>query len=193
MINQYASLITVQTEQWQKFNEFRNVLTNKDVNMHTRRKLLESCVRSRLRYGTQAWYTNEQQLKKLEVYWFQCMRNTVKGGWKRKHVPIGIETDNVEADYSFVYSNEQIRTIIGAQDVTSHINAHYLKYIAHVCRDENNAITKKMMFARATRDYYRDQWIEISKLLVGIDQAKRTTQSRTEFAELVRHRISMSP
>ena len=106
-----------------KFNELRNILTDKDVNMHTRRKLLESCVRSRLTYGTQAWYPNEQQLKKLEVCWFQCMRNMVKGGWKRKHVPTEIDTEDAEADYSFVYSNEQIRTIIGAQDVTSHVNA----------------------------------------------------------------------
>ena len=74
----------------------------------------------------------------------------VKGGWKRKHVPTEIDTEDDEADYSFVYSNEQIRTIIGAQDVTSHINAQYLKDIAHVCRAENNAITKKMLFSKAT-------------------------------------------
>ena len=81
-----------------------------------------------------------------------------------------------------------------AQSFELKINAQYLKYIAHVCRAENNAITKKIMFAKATRDYYRDPWIKISKLLgVDIDQAKRTTQSRKEFAELVRHRISKSP
>ena len=51
MINQYASLITIQTEQWQN-SELKNVLTDSDLN--TRRKLLESCVRSRLTYGTQA-------------------------------------------------------------------------------------------------------------------------------------------
>ena len=37
-----------------KFNELRNVLTDKKINMKTRKKLLESCVRSRLLYGVQA-------------------------------------------------------------------------------------------------------------------------------------------
>ena len=50
-----------------KFNELRNVTTGHAVNMRTRRKVLESCVRSGLTYGTQGWYPNEQQMKKLEV------------------------------------------------------------------------------------------------------------------------------
>ena len=37
-----------------KFNELRNIRTDRVVNMRTRKKLLESCVRSRLTYGTQA-------------------------------------------------------------------------------------------------------------------------------------------
>ena len=66
-----------------KFNELRNVLTaDINVNLRTRRKLLESCVRSHLTYGTQAWFPNEQQMWKLEICWFQCLRSMVKGGWK---------------------------------------------------------------------------------------------------------------
>ena len=37
-----------------KFNELRNVLCDTDVNLRTRRKILEACVRSRLLYGTSA-------------------------------------------------------------------------------------------------------------------------------------------
>ena len=52
-----------------KFNEMRQVLTDNKVNMTTRMKLMEACVRSRLLYGTQAWYINEECTKKVEAGW----------------------------------------------------------------------------------------------------------------------------
>ena len=183
---------------WAKFNELRTVLTDNKVNMQTRRKLLESCVRSRLIYGTQACYPKEHQMKKLEACWYGCMRSMVKGGWRRKHVPKKKKKKDVDeeedVDYSFVYSNEQVRKIVGSQDIKDHVNAQYLKYIGHVCRAENNEITKIMLFAKAKRAYYRDPWIKIARIL-GVDQnqAKRATQSRKEFAELVRKSTNKSP
>ena len=172
-----------------KFNELRNILTDHRVNMRTRRKILESCVRSRLTYATQAWYPNEQQMKKLEVCWNQCLRSMVRGGWKRKG-----DSNESEADYSFVYTNKRIQDIVGTQSVRRHINRVYLKYIGHVCRAENTAITKKIMFARSTKAYYRDPWIKISAMLgVTMEQAKRVTQSRNKFAELVQKCTISSP
>lgn len=58
---------TLFTDHWtaralSKFNELCKVLADNEVLMHTRRKILESCVRSRLTYGTQAWYPSEQQI-----------------------------------------------------------------------------------------------------------------------------------
>ena len=76
-----------------KFYEHKSVLCDTNVNLLTRRKILESCVRSRLTYGTAAWFPNEQELKKLEGCWNQCLRNMVKGGWKRKHVPESDDED----------------------------------------------------------------------------------------------------
>ena len=62
----------------------------------------------RLTYGTQAWFPNEQHMRKLEICWFQCLRNMVKGGWKR------IETSDHsdEVDYTFVYSNQELEKIL---------------------------------------------------------------------------------
>ena len=121
----------------------------------------------------------------------------VKGGWKRKNVQDGDfneEEEDLEVDYSFIYSNQQIQDIVGTQPVRNYIDAQYLKYIGHVCRAENNAYTKKMVFAKATRRNYRDPWIKISNLLgVTIEQDKRVTQSRKKFAELIRKRINSSP
>ena len=64
-----------------KFNELHSVLTDHNVNiMATRTKLLEACVRSCLSYSAQACLPEEVQMKKLEVCWFQCLRNMVRGG-----------------------------------------------------------------------------------------------------------------
>ena len=166
------------------------VLTDINVNLRTRRKLLESCVRSRLTYGTKAWFPNEQQMRKLEICWFQCLRSMVKGGWKR------IETSDHsdEVDYTFVYSSQELEKILKTVPLRDFIYSQHLKYIAHICRAENTAITKKMLFAKPTKRFYRDPWLKAADLLgVSADQAKRLTQSRREFAELVRQRFNLTP
>ena len=50
-----------------------------------------------------------------------------------------------------------------------------------------------MLFAKATKRFYRDPWLKAADLLgVSADQAKRLTQSRREFAELVRQRFNLT-
>ena len=170
-----------------KFNELRNVLTDWNVNLRTRRKLLESCVLSRLVYGTQAWFPNEEQLNKLEVCWIQLQRSMVRGGWARKKTADEAE----EKDYSFVYTNVDIQRIMQTTPLRNFVYSQYLKYIAHICRLPNTSIPKKLLFAKPSRKYSRDIWIKISELLgVSAEQAKKLTQSRCGFAELVRKRLS---
>ena len=167
-----------------KFNELRKALCDRDINIQTRRKMLEACVRSRLTYGLQACYPKESEMKKLESCWVGFMRRMVRGGWKRR------EPENEdEEEYSFVYTNERIRGIIQAMPLRSFIEAQYLKYIGHVCRSTNSNLTKIMLFAQPSRRYFRDPWIRISRLLgVSSDQSKMLTQTRTEFAALIRER-----
>ena len=179
-----------------KFNEFRTVLCDTNVYIRTRRKILEACVRARLTYGTAASFPNEHQMKKLEACWMQCLRNMVKGGWSRKNVPGSSEdeSEDQEVDYAFVYTNKQIQDILKTTPLKDFIYSQYLKYVGHVCRAENSSLTKIMMFARPQRRFYRNPWIKISELLgVSTDQAKRMTQSRKEFAELVRRRFNSTP
>ena len=125
-----------------KFNELHNVLTDQSINKRTRKKMLESCVMTRLTYGTQAWFPNEQELWKLKTSWFQCLPNMVKGGWKRIFIPDGTEDEELDADYGYAYSNEKIQKIIGTQPLENCIKSQYLKYIGHVCRAENSRLTK---------------------------------------------------
>ena len=51
-------------------------------------------------------------------------------------------------------------------------HSQHLKYIGHLCRAENTALTKILFFAKSDRKYYRDPWGKISGLLgVSSDEA----------------------
>ena len=90
-----------------KFNELRTVLCDTDINLKSRRKILEACVRSRLLYGVSAWAPKEREIKQLETCWFRLLRTMVKGGWKRHE-----SADESEVDYRFVYTNSDLAGII---------------------------------------------------------------------------------
>lgn len=172
-----------------KFNELRTALCDTNIQLQTRSKLLEACVRSRLTYGLQSCYPKEAEMKKLEGCWSGLLRNMVKGGWKRKD-PVEEDGEN----FSLVYSNERVQKIIQAEPLRGYIDAQYLKYIGHVCRSTNCSLTKTMLFAQSGRSHFRDPWIKIARLLgVSDDQAKRLTQKRSEFAALIHRRTRALP
>ena len=91
-----------------KFSEMKNVLTDTNVYMRTKRKILEACVRSRHTYATQAALPNEKQLKKLEACWYQLLRSMVKGGWVREQS----QEESDEENYIFVYTNKEVEKIV---------------------------------------------------------------------------------
>ena len=126
---------------WAKFNQLREVLCDTKVNKNTRRKLLESCVMPRLIYGLQACFPKEKEMKKIESCWLQLLRTMVKGGWRR------VSEDPEDPDFRFVYRNSDLQRIIGTKSIRDILLGHHLRYFGHICRDENTAITKKMMFA----------------------------------------------
>ena len=93
----------------------------------------------------------------------------VKGGWARQPTPEGEE----EVNYRFQYKNTEIEEIVQTMPLSNFIEKQYHKYIAHICRCPNTAITKKLLFAKASKPHYRDPWIRIANLLhISIDQAK---------------------
>ena len=174
-----------------KFNELKEVLTDIKVHLRTRRKILEACVRSRLLYGIDAAIPDEAQIKKLESCWNECLRSMVKNGWKRRNV--GDDVEPKEADYRYIYTNQQIQDILRTTPLRNTIDAQHLRYIAHVCRSQNTCLTKKMLFAKPERRNVRDPWLKYSNMLsVSILQAKKLTQSRSDFAEMIQTRI-LSP
>ena len=67
-----------------KYGELPKVLGNSQINMATRRKLLEACVRSKLLYAPHVWFPNSREINELEVYWYGCLCRMVKGGFSRE-------------------------------------------------------------------------------------------------------------
>ena len=99
----------------------------------------------------------------------------VKGGWKR------IETSDHsdEVNYTFVSSNQELEKILKTVPLHDFIYSQHLKYIAHICRAENTAITKKMLFTKPTKRFYRDPWLKAADLLgLSADQAPDTVKKR---------------
>ena len=156
-----------------KFHQLKEVLGDTKVNRHTRWKLLEACVVPRLLYGLQAAYPKEDQLKKLEACWYQILRSMVRGGWRR------VSDDPENPDYRFIHTNKDLENILNAKSIREIARSRNLKYLGHVCRQENNAITKRMMFAEK-----KDVWGKIAKD-IGIDrnQLLKTTQNRSAFRD----------
>ena len=66
---------------------------------------------------------DEVQMKKLEVCWFQCLRNMVRGGQRRQN--------RDEGEFQFVYSNTDLENIIKTVSLRNFINAQHLRYIGH--------------------------------------------------------------
>ncbi len=107
----------------------------------------------------------------------------VKGGWKRKNVN--------EGEYSFQYTNQQVQDIVQTVPLREFIHAQCLKYIAHMCRHENSSITKKLLFAMATKKHFQEPWLKIAGILgVSVEHAKKKTQNKQKFTELVQKRTS---
>ena len=161
-----------------KFYELARMLKDSEINMGTRKKVLEACVRSRLVYACQAWYPNEKEIHSLEVCWYEILRKMISGGFRRKN--------QTADDWRYQYSNKDLEAIIGTCRLRDFINIQYLRYVAHVCRRPNTALIKRLFFAKSQKPYYRNPWIKISQLLnVSEEQAKRDTQSSVKFSKLL--------
>ena len=168
-----------------KFNQLATVLRDGQIGMATRRLILEACVRSRLCYATQAQRPTALELKRLSVCWNGFLRRIVGGGFRRKGAEAG-----PEAEFAYVYSNEDIRKIVNTIPLSDFVVAQSLKYIAHICRRPSTNLTKQALFAVPTRKNYTNIWTTISRDLgVDISQAKKATQDRLLFTRLINQRF----
>ena len=105
----------------------------------------------------------------------EFLRHLGKGGWARKPIPEGAD----EEVHRLRYTNSDIVAITKTKSLRNFIRGQHMRYIGHICRCPNTMMTKKMLFAKSKKPYYRDPWMNISKMLgVSIEQAKRKTQEK---------------
>ena len=143
---------------------------------------MEACVRARLTYGTQASLPTENELKKLESCWYGILRQIVKGGHRR--------APRADNEFALKYRNVDLERIIGTPPLRDFITVNHLRYTAHVCRGDNDRLTKRMLFAKAKRARFVDPWLKLSRTLgVDTEQIKRDTQSRERFTVLLKKRF----
>ena len=68
----------------EKWSDLKSTLTDGEIKIRVRLKMLEACVRSRLLHAVQACRLSAQNMDKLEVIWMGFLRRIVKGGFKRQ-------------------------------------------------------------------------------------------------------------
>ena len=173
---------------FEKWNELKHILMDKRIQLDTRIRFLTMCVRSRLLYSIQAWHLLKGELKKVEVIWHGFLRKMVIGGFERKNAPShsrrSAETDSqnhdeTSLDWSFKLSNERLRQITKTRPIRDFCFTQQVKYMGHVCRMDNSALQKQVLFDRRAS---KTVWNKTERTL-GIDaqQIRRTMMNKREF------------
>ena len=128
---------------FQKWNELKHILTEKRINMSSRIKILEACVRSGLLYSAQSCELSASELRKLETIWHGFLRKMINNGFKRKNVPPEYlkarkeaKKSNItvpepdELDWAYFFNNEKLRTITNMCNIKNVCKIQHLKYVA---------------------------------------------------------------
>ena len=110
-------------------------MMNHKIALKTCVQLLDSLVRSRLIYSCPVWTLTASQRGKISSAYTSTLRKKVKNGFKRK-----------ENQWSFVYTNDDIRRICNATDVSKFVMTQQRNYAAHIVRMDNSSIAKRLFF-----------------------------------------------
>ena len=66
-------------------------------------------------------------------------------------------------------------------------------YFGHICRRDNKSLTKKMLFAKSKRPYYRDPVKKLaSENGIEISQLLKMTQSRQQYKGFIEQMSEIS-
>ena len=118
-----------------KFYELGKKFMNHKIAIRTRVKIFNSLVRSRLTYACQVWSLTRRQLQRITSAYMSMLRKMVKGGYRRK-----------KDAWSFILPNEDLLRICKTECIEAFISAQQRRYLAHVIREENDRISKKLLF-----------------------------------------------
>ena len=95
-------------------------------------------------------------MRRMESVWMNFLRRMVKGGFRRQHT-YDERGEVEEENWAYKYTNNNIMRITNAAPISEFCNKQHLQYIAHVVRSDNDCLTKRLLFATATRKYHHDE------------------------------------
>ena len=93
-------------------------------------------VRSRLTYSCQTWNLTKRQVDRIDSTYTLMLRKMVNGGRRRKK----------ETEWSFELSNDDLHRICGTEDVSNFTAQQQKQYLAHLVRQSNDTMTKRLLF-----------------------------------------------
>ena len=94
-----------------KFRALSRTLCNRNIKLETRIYTLNTMVRGRLIYSCQTWNVNQIQMNRINSTYMNMnmMRKMIRDGYKRRN--------ETEADFSFVYSNDDVLNICKTDNI----------------------------------------------------------------------------
>ena len=123
---------------WSKDRRF---YTDKDINLHTRVKVAEARVRSRLTYALQSDRLTGRQCRTVDSAWMRMLRSMVRGGFAR----------NGPDSTRFTLSNASILSACNTRSASSFCQQQHLRYLAHVYRMETTHLKNNCCLHRRAR------------------------------------------
>ena len=119
-----------------KFYELSKTFMNFTIRLPTRLKILNAVVRSRLTYSCQTWNITARQRNRINSSYTGMRRRMVKGGYRRKS----------ETEWNFQLTNNDLHNLCETEDISAFVLRQQKKYLAHLARQPNRTLTKKLLF-----------------------------------------------
>ena len=119
-----------------KFYELSKTFMNHNIRITTRIKILNAVVRSRLTYSCQTWNLTAKQRDRINSTYLGMLRKMVKRGYRRKP----------GTEWNYVLTNNDLHKICKTEDISDFTLRQQKKYLAHLSRQPNSNLTKKLLF-----------------------------------------------
>ena len=140
-----------------KFSVMKKIICNYHIMLPIRIKFYEVYIRSRLCYCCETWTLTKKQLSKIETAHLGFLRRMIRGGFARRSTDkdiqlakdlakLGVEEPLANIDWAYKMNNQQIFNISKSLSMEIYIGQQNIRWVSHVCRNNNDTLTKQLMF-----------------------------------------------
>ena len=151
------------------FNCMTNVLTSKNISLHTRKRIVKCYIWTTLLYGCETWTLVPACVKKLQAFEMWVYRKLLKISWTQK------------------LTNAEIRNRIQEKEyIMPTIRQRKLAYLGHIVRRDNlhRQLMEGKINGKRGRGRPRQKWIDDKKKWInieGYDEIVRRAQDQERW------------